>query len=780
MDAAGRMGRSTRKSGRMCRLKRRAMVALAMCALLAFVFATRQASVDARARRRRASSELGRVVATPLVERLGALADPSDDSSRVRDEPRRAPSATVATVLGGSDDHDAASPTRISASSSASSSTSSSASSSSSSVDPAARALAEAVGSLSLPPGALVSITFADSNVRALALNWASHLRAAGVPHVVGAMDTSLLTTLRALPSPTAAFAVPFDQLDGGSAHSSDSWKRFARMRIGQVRALLEMGHDVLMSDVDVVWRRDPRPYLLCRDEDADARTGAWDDCGAMTDADVAVSSDNLSPKTDASDGAAYARGGVFNTGIVFIRRTRDGRAFAASWDAHLNARDGRYAALTSDQQVFNAMTRLEGEWPGLDARDDRDERAGASRDDGDRRAFPERVLIANGLTDGSTFALGTLPVALFNPGHVAFVQRVEDAMPGARPVAAHATYTFDGSTGDAKRFRFAEVGLWDPASDEPDRSAHSATRYLAFDAATIVSDVPRRPSIGAHLDAGARQIDALKHAAAVARVLDRTLVVPRLTCFCDKVWGGHDNIWNFDCHYPGSADSAHVPGPCPLDHFVSPSALRRAGVRFVAEAELTGLGVTPTDERRVRVGERGDEGGGDEGGFASAGDDVFLPAAADESVIRRLLGEGDVGRATVLRLSDASDIFGGFVSESDARAFNREVTRALRPQEWCSECHPRGCKNILPPETLAKGTLRPVREVHDQFCATFEEPKPVEAVGEGRASLGGGAGGARRGGGGGDEGSGFDDTASPPAPGYPPADDVVAAAGWR
>ena len=126
-------------------------------------------------------------------------------------------------------------------------------------------------------------------------------------------MDTSLLTTLRALPSPTAAFAVPFDQLDGGSAHSSDSWKRFARMRIGQVRALLEMGHDVLMSDVDVVWRRDPRPYLLCRDEDADARTGAWDDCSAMTDADVAVSSDNLSPKTDAAT-ARRTRAGASST----------------------------------------------------------------------------------------------------------------------------------------------------------------------------------------------------------------------------------------------------------------------------------------------------------------------------------------------------------------------------------------------------------------------------------------------------------------------------------
>ena len=242
MDAAGRMGRSTRKSGRMCRLKRRAMVALAMCALLAFVFATRQASVDARARRRRASSELGRVVATPLVERLGALADPSDDSSRVRDEPRRAPSATIATVLGGSDDHDAASPTRISASSSASSSTSSSASSSSSSVDPAARALAEAVGSLSLP-GALVAITFADSNVRALALNWASH------PAPRASLTSSAPWTRHFSP-PFAPSRAPPPPSPCPSTSSTEV-PRTVRlgscrcMRIGQVRALLEMGHDV-------------------------------------------------------------------------------------------------------------------------------------------------------------------------------------------------------------------------------------------------------------------------------------------------------------------------------------------------------------------------------------------------------------------------------------------------------------------------------------------------------------------------------------------------------
>jgi len=53
------------------------------------------------------------------------------------------------------------------------------------------------------------------------------------------------------------------------------------------------------------------------------------------------------------------------------------------------------------------------------------------------------------------------------------------------------------------------------------------------------------------------------------------------------KVWGGHDNIFNFNCHYPGSADSKHIPGPCPLDHFINPSALRANGVRFIAAAEL-------------------------------------------------------------------------------------------------------------------------------------------------------------------------------------------------
>ena len=72
-------------------------------------------------------------------------------------------------------------------------------------------------------------------------------------------------------------------------------------------------------------------------------------------------------------------------------------------------------------------------------------------------------MLEGNGLLNGEVFGLGVLPVALFQPGHVAFLQRVSSEMipsfNGAYGV--HATYTFDGSTSAAKRLRFAEAGTF-------------------------------------------------------------------------------------------------------------------------------------------------------------------------------------------------------------------------------------------------------------------------------------------------------------------------------
>ena len=141
-------------------------------------------------------------------------------------------------------------------------------------------------------------------------------------------------------------YDLPYADLDGSSAHASKSWKAFARLRISQVSALLRMGFDVLMSDVDVVWTKDPSVVCVCgydhpwAGKRAGKRRGGvrrgwrnggprvekWerdavemeggespdeqamflrkhgrgvDDCMGVSAADVMVSSDNLSPQRD-------------------------------------------------------------------------------------------------------------------------------------------------------------------------------------------------------------------------------------------------------------------------------------------------------------------------------------------------------------------------------------------------------------------------------------------------------------------------------------------------
>ena len=52
--------------------------------------------------------------------------------------------------------------------------------------------------------------------------------------------------------------------LDGSNQHSSGSWKKFAAMRIGEVLRIVRLGYSLLHTDVDVVFLRNPAPYLMC------------------------------------------------------------------------------------------------------------------------------------------------------------------------------------------------------------------------------------------------------------------------------------------------------------------------------------------------------------------------------------------------------------------------------------------------------------------------------------------------------------------------------------
>jgi hypothetical protein len=140
--------------------------------------------------------------------------------------------------------------------------------------------------------------------------------------------------------------------------------------------------------------------------------------CAAIRQADVAVSSDNMSPGRDTEGHAAYSAGGTFNTGMLFIRANAQGQvelslqprnphtsthprlqpcaieaatprvppchpaacptlqphrvsqAFAAAWHKNVAepARGSRFYGDTSDQQVFNHMMRDPSFWPGISA----------------------------------------------------------------------------------------------------------------------------------------------------------------------------------------------------------------------------------------------------------------------------------------------------------------------------------------------------------------------------------------------------------------------------
>jgi len=214
-------------------------------------------------------------------------------------------------------------------------------------------------------PGGVLLLTFGDKGYRGAILNFVSTCEASGAPHVLGAVDRETFSWFSA--RGTAVYLTPLAKeaykFDGSNAHASDAWLKFARMRTGEIARIVNLGYAVLHTDTDVAWLRDPTPYLSC-DAQLDAQLslrGA--SCGWLKRADVAVSSDNMSPGEDMRIGGAYAAGGTLNTGILFIRPTAAGRAFATRWHKTVTRPPPgpKYAGpgcCTSDQQVFGRMVR--------------------------------------------------------------------------------------------------------------------------------------------------------------------------------------------------------------------------------------------------------------------------------------------------------------------------------------------------------------------------------------------------------------------------------------
>ena len=520
----------------------------------------------------------------------------------------------------------------------------------------------------------MVVVTFANARVGDAVVHWVRHIRAlssSALTGVVAALDEGTSTRARGLG--VATYAATHDDLDHDASHASANWRAFCAMMIGELLRVVDAGFHVALSDVDVAWTRDPTAYFLC-ERDVDG-------CEEIKDADVMISSDNLSPTTDWGRGARYARGGVFNTGVVYVKSSARGAAFLREWREHLLATTGPYAALTSHQQVFNKMVREHNAWPGIDVAEGAPERT--------------RVLESGApLSTGLKIKIGALPLKLFANGHGYFVQganargghREEDRL---RPYAVHATYTFDGSGNDAKRYRFKEAGLW--MGDDDD--AATETTYLTFDFPNV--DVnSTEPNIGDHVKVARANVRALIKAFAYAVALNRTLAIPPSPCRCDKVWGGHDNVFKAKCRYPGADSENYLPGVCPLDHFVSPRKIKAAGGDFVPLASV------PPDA--ARAGTRVD--------WNATDRTIDAIARFDAPVVS--LGSIDA----------APELDVDAIRDRSARARALAVRRAAStPEPWCAECLPDKCARWIPAHVLALGAVFPARGgAQEMWCVDF------------------------------------------------------------
>ena len=175
-----------------------------------------------------------------------------------------------------------------------------------------------------------------------------------------------------------------------------------------------------------------------------------------------------------------------------------------------------------------------------------------------------ERIFEATDGGDG-TIRLGVLPTAKYLNGHTKFVQHV-DTLPNA-PTAysVHMTYQFaEGSRfAYGKRQRLREAGLW-----LVDEDSYYNGRYVTVSAATATlplkpmgMDVDSRDAVKYHLAEAAHRLKVLRALLAIGKATGRTVILPRLLCYCDFMWKEMKN-----CRV-GGAETMRLPFDCPMDH---------------------------------------------------------------------------------------------------------------------------------------------------------------------------------------------------------------------
>ncbi|KAK1318722.1 hypothetical protein QJS10_CPB04g01393 [Acorus calamus] len=222
----------------------------------------------------------------------------------------------------------------------------------------------------------VIIVTFGNYAYMDFILNWVKHLTNLGVHNLlVGAFDVKLLEALywKGIP----VFDVSSNMTTTDVGWGTPKFHKVGREKVLLINEILPFGYELLMADTDIVWLKNPLPYLA-----------------QFPSADVLTSSDQLIPTvTDDSLEVWQQVSGAFNIGMFHWRPTDSAKKLAKEWKDMLLKDEKIW-----DQNGFNDLIR---------------------------RAFGPSVEEENGLVYAFDRKLkfGILPASIFCSGHTYFVQ---------------------------------------------------------------------------------------------------------------------------------------------------------------------------------------------------------------------------------------------------------------------------------------------------------------------------------------------------------------------
>ncbi|KAF7829106.1 arabinosyltransferase XEG113-like [Senna tora] len=362
----------------------------------------------------------------------------------------------------------------------------------------------------------VIIVTFGNYAFMDFILTWVKHLTDLGLSNLlVGAMDTKLLEALYWKGVPVFDMGSHMSTVDVG--WGSPTFHKMGREKVILIDSILPYGFELLMCDTDMVWLKNPLPYLA-----------------RYPEADVLTSSDQVIPTVvDDSLETWQEVSGAYNIGIFHWRPTESATKLAKEWKKMLLADEKIW-----DQNGFNEIVRKQLGPP-------------VDEESGLVYAFDGKL------------KLGILPASIFCSGHTYFVQAMYQQL-RLEPYAVHTTFQYAGTEGKRHRLREAMV------FHDPPEYYNPPGGFLSFK-----PSIPKNlllsgnHNIESHFSLVNYQMKQIRTALALASLLNRTLVMPPLWCRVDRLWFSH----------PGVLEGTMTRQPflCPLDHVFEVNVMLQA-----------------------------------------------------------------------------------------------------------------------------------------------------------------------------------------------------------